>query len=162
MRKIILAFILILSLVSAEDFLGEDSHSGFVKIDKDSDIFYWLFRSRTDKTNDPLVIWLSGGPGCSSSLALFAENGPFSVNKSSLNLTKNNFSWNQNSNLVFVDQPVGTGLSYADPAHPSPYCKNMSDVANDFYYALKELYQNPNGCFNMVGITGAHPLFVFG
>lgn len=38
----------------------------------------------------------------------------------------------------------------------------MDEVAADFYYALKELYLNPNGCFNKVGITGDHPLFVFG
>lgn len=38
----------------------------------------------------------------------------------------------------------------------------MDEVAADFYVALKELYQNPNGCFNKIGITGNHPLFVFG
>jgi len=65
--------------------------------------------------------------------------------------------------VIFVDQPVGTGLSYADPNYkPNPYCTNMSDVAKDFYYALKELYFNPNGCFFKVGITGDKPLFVFG
>jgi len=38
----------------------------------------------------------------------------------------------------------------------------MDEVATDFYNALKELYNNPNGCFNKIGITGDHPLFVFG
>lgn len=64
--------------------------------------------------------------------------------------------------MIFVDQPVGTGMSYADPTHPSPYCKNMEEVANDFYYALTELYTKPDGCFKKIGITGDKPLFVFG
>lgn len=38
----------------------------------------------------------------------------------------------------------------------------MDDVANDFYNALIELYNNPKGCFSILGITGNHPLFIFG
>jgi carboxypeptidase C (cathepsin A) len=38
----------------------------------------------------------------------------------------------------------------------------MSDVANDFYYGLNELYNKNEGCFKQLGITGDHPLFVFG
>lgn len=78
-------------------------------------------------------------------------------------IVKNNHTWVKHYNVLFVDQPVGTGLSYADPNYsPSPYCKNMDDVARDFYYALKELYFNNNGCFKQIGITGDKPLYVFG
>eukprot|EP00178_Gracilaria_changii_P027583 TRINITY_DN8909_c0_g1_i1.p1 TRINITY_DN8909_c0_g1~~TRINITY_DN8909_c0_g1_i1.p1 ORF type:complete len:186 (-),score=1.00 TRINITY_DN8909_c0_g1_i1:381-938(-) len=38
----------------------------------------------------------------------------------------------------------------------------MDLLATDFYNALKELYQNSNGCFNKLGITGDSPLIVFG
>jgi carboxypeptidase C (cathepsin A) len=65
-------------------------------------MFYWLFHSRRSRDNDPLVMWLTGGPGCSSETALFYENGPFSLNDD-LSLKNNTFSWNQVSNLVFVD-----------------------------------------------------------
>jgi len=56
-------------------------------------------------------VWLTGGPGCSSMLALFYENGPYNIKKD-LSLTINPYSWNSFANLLFVDQPVGTGFSY--------------------------------------------------
>jgi cathepsin A (carboxypeptidase C) len=57
-----------------------------------------------------LTVWLTGGPGCASELAIFYENGPFTINED-LTLKKNEYSWNNNSNMLFVDQPVGTGYS---------------------------------------------------
>jgi len=70
-------------------------------------MFYWHFESRSDPSTDPLVIWLSGGPGSSSLVNLFLENGPFSI-LDDLTLIKNIYSWNNKANLVFVDQPLGT------------------------------------------------------
>jgi len=95
-----------------EIFLNETYHTGFINISDSSDIFYWYFPSLNDPKNDPLVFWLTGGPGCSSIVALFYENGPFKI-LNDLNLDKNNFTWSNNSNIVFVDQPVGTGYSRA-------------------------------------------------
>ena len=57
-------------------------------------MFFWLFKSRSNLDLDPLVVWLTGGPGCASEIAIFGENGPFSVNDD-LSLKRNNFSWNE-------------------------------------------------------------------
>ena len=73
-------------------------------------MFYWLFRSRRDPDSDPVVMWLTGGPGCSSETALFYENGPFGLNDD-LSLFNNTNSWTDVANVVWVDQPVGTGFS---------------------------------------------------
>ena len=56
-------------------------------------MFYFFFESRKDKT-DPVVIWLTGGPGCGSELALFYENGPFKI-ANNLSLVWNNFGWDK-------------------------------------------------------------------
>jgi len=80
-------------------------------------------RSRGDKDNDPLVFWLTGGPGCSSELAVFFENGPWKINED-LSLSKNPYSWNEHSNIVFVDQPVGTGFSNIPDSKPEDYDTN--------------------------------------
>lgn len=56
-------------------------------------MFYLFFESRHSKS-DPVVIWLTGGPGCSSELALFYENGPFVISKN-LSLAWNDYGWDQ-------------------------------------------------------------------
>lgn len=56
-------------------------------------MFYFFFESRTNNS-DPVVIWLSGGPGCSSSVALFYENGPFTISDD-LSLSWNDFGWDK-------------------------------------------------------------------
>lgn len=77
--------------------------TGFVSIDDNKDdMFYWLFDSRSAPTTDPLVLWLTGGPGCASEVALFYENGPYQFNEDST-LKSNEYSWNQVSNLLYVD-----------------------------------------------------------
>ena len=124
---------LVLSVSCADIFLNEDHYPGFVNVtDKGDDLFFWLFKSRSDKSNDPLVFWLTGGPGCSSVMAVFTENGPFQVG-SDLNLTRNEYSWNSEANMVFVDQPVGTGFSKGSVLD---YATSEDVIASDFYTFL--------------------------
>lgn len=59
-------------------------------------------------------------------------------------IKQNNYTWANRYNLLFVDQPVGTGLSYADTnTGVNPFVKSMDgnlhfilEVAADFYRAL--------------------------
>lgn len=93
-------------------------------------MFYWLFKSETENTKKPLIIFLAGGPGvliflyikkvliiflklfkCSSELSVFGGNGPYRVNQN-LTLEKNEDSWIKVANVLFVDQPIGTGYSF--------------------------------------------------
>lgn len=110
-------------------------YSGYFSISgSDKKYFYWLFESRNDPSSDPTVMWLTGGPGCSSMLALFAENGPCSVNSDGATTSNNTFSWNTRANLLYVDQPPGTGFSQGTYDH------NEAGVADDMYAFLQALF----------------------
>lgn len=94
--------------------LGVDNtkqYSGYLDVNDDAHLFYWFFESRNDPENDPVIIWLNGGPGCSSLTGLFFELGPASIDEN-LKPVHNPWSWNNNASVIFLDQPVGTGFSY--------------------------------------------------
>ncbi len=59
----------------------------------------------------PWVVYLQGGPGNSSQVGNLMGAGPLAL--SGEGLTTNIYSWLDSSSLLFVDQPVGSGLSYA-------------------------------------------------
>jgi len=102
--------------VTARDMSGVGpetvtNFAGYVTVNKTRNLFYWFFESRSDPANDPFILWMTGGPGCSGQLALFVENGPYHVDANQ-QVTLNPNSWNTKANILFIDQPVGTGFSY--------------------------------------------------
>lgn len=80
---------------------------------------------------------MTGGPGCSGMLALLKENGPYNIDKES-NLTINEYSWNNNANIIFIDQPVGAGFSYSDNKYDAIHSE--TEMANDVYQFLKGFF----------------------
>jgi serine carboxypeptidase-like clade 4 len=127
-----------------ENGYGPDNvtqHSGYItvngSVDNGAHLFYWMFESRNKPATDPLIMWLTGGPGCSSELALFYENGPYTLDDN-LNLAINPYSWNSFANMIFVDQPVGTGFSYADSVFD--YVIDEAGVAQDMWVFLQQFF----------------------
>jgi len=114
--------------------LGVDKvkqYSGYLDDEEeDKHLFYWFFESRNDPKNDPVVLWLNGGPGCSSLMGLFMELGPSSINKK-LGVDYNPFSWNSNASVIFLDQPVNVGYSYS-----SGSVSNTVAAGKDIYALL--------------------------
>lgn len=51
-------------------------------------------------------------------IGLATGNGPFSFDGNSTNLIRNPHSWTQLGNVLYVDQPVGTGFSTASNPYP--------------------------------------------
>eukprot|EP01123_Difflugia_compressa_P013788 TRINITY_DN6622_c0_g1_i1.p1 TRINITY_DN6622_c0_g1~~TRINITY_DN6622_c0_g1_i1.p1 ORF type:complete len:431 (-),score=75.01 TRINITY_DN6622_c0_g1_i1:183-1475(-) len=119
--------------------------SGYITVpgpknDNGTHLFYWFFESRNAPSTSPFIIWLTGGPGCSSMVALFYENGPYTLKGSTLSI--NPYSWNTVSNILWIDQPVGTGYSYADSF--SDYVGDEKAVAEDLYQFIQQFFkQNP-------------------
>lgn len=58
-----------------------------------SNLFFWYFPAQNGRPDAPTVLWLQGGPGGSSLMGNFVENGPFAVNQD-LTLSLRNTSWN--------------------------------------------------------------------
>jgi carboxypeptidase C (cathepsin A) len=65
--------------------------------------FFWFFEARKDPLNAPLSIWMNGGPGSSSMLGLFVENGPCYVNADSNSTYLNEWSWNNEGQLTGIE-----------------------------------------------------------
>ncbi|CAN6606981.1 vacuolar serine-type carboxypeptidase Atg42p [Trichomonascus vanleenenianus] len=119
--------------------LGVDSvnqYAGYVDVagGKNS-LFYWFFESRNDPANDPIMLWLNGGPGCSSFKGTFFVNGP-SYLDGNLTLHKNPYAWNDNCSVIYVDSPAGTGMSIA---HESVL--EDSQVGSQIYRFLETFFE---------------------
>ncbi|TBU28169.1 serine carboxypeptidase [Dichomitus squalens] len=88
------------------------AYTGYIDVQA-RHLFFYFFESRRDPDADDVVFWTNGGPGGSSSLGLFMELGPCRV--TSPNSTEfHPQSWNEYSNIFFIDQPVDVGFSYAE------------------------------------------------
>ncbi|KAJ7035170.1 alpha/beta-hydrolase [Mycena alexandri] len=104
-------------------------------------LFFWAFEKvngsltgAADST-DPWIIWLNGGPGDSSLQGLMTENGPIYVN-GDYSIVNNNYGWSQLADVVWVDQPVGTGYSTSDT---ESYVANEGQMAEDFVGFLSNM-----------------------
>eukprot|EP00026_Physarum_polycephalum_P009730 Phypoly_transcript_09864.p1 GENE.Phypoly_transcript_09864~~Phypoly_transcript_09864.p1 ORF type:complete len:434 (+),score=38.22 Phypoly_transcript_09864:38-1339(+) len=89
--------------------------SGYITVDKahNRNLFYWFVESQQNPKTDPVVVWFQGGPGCSSLIGLFTENGPFVPNFQG-GLDINPLSWNRIANVLYVEAPAGVGFSFSD------------------------------------------------
>lgn len=83
-----------------------------------------------------MIIWLTGGPGCSSTLALLTENGPCSVNPDGETTTINPYSWTETAHVLWLDQPAGVGYSYGSETDA-----NEKMVSEDAYYFLQGFFK---------------------
>lgn len=70
-----------LSQVPSENFLGIQSHAGFLTVKEEygSNMFFWFFPAETPLKTTPWIIWLQGGPGYSSMYGLFNLVGPLRI-----------------------------------------------------------------------------------
>ncbi|KAH9913665.1 Alpha/Beta hydrolase protein [Fomitopsis serialis] len=93
-------------------------YTGYLDVDYGAKhLFFYFFESRREPETDDVMMWINGGPGCSSSMGLLMELGPCQIDMTGTShnrTTWNPYSWNAEANIFFLDQPVGVGFSYAD------------------------------------------------
>ncbi|KAE9555887.1 hypothetical protein FO519_000867 [Halicephalobus sp. NKZ332] len=100
---------------------------------------YLLFESKSDPSTDPLIVWYSGGPGCSGISEVFQEHAPFYVTGDGGSLFENVFGWNAKANFLIVDSPIGVGFSF-DSNNMSYSEADDSQTAQQNYVALKDFF----------------------
>ncbi|CAN6240219.1 unnamed protein product [Urochloa humidicola] len=98
--------------------VGFRHYAGYVDVGSGGSgkaLFYWFFEAEREPEKKPLMLWLNGGPGCSSvAYGAAQELGPFLVRGYGANLTRNAYAWNKAVNLLFLEAPVGVGFSYTN------------------------------------------------
>ncbi|KAI3789093.1 hypothetical protein L2E82_01880 [Cichorium intybus] len=135
--------LLVKTLPGFPDDLPFTLETGYIGVGESDDVqlFYYFIESEGDPENDPLMLWLTGGPGCSALSGLLYEIGPFTINYANFTLEKpmlkiNPQSWTKVANIIFLDQPAGSGFSYAKT--PEAYITNDTLASIHAYHFLRK------------------------
>lgn len=141
--------------------------SGYLPINftTGSSIFYAFYEAQkpiSPLSQTPLLIWLQGGPGCSSMYGNFLELGPWRLNhsttdpesRSSFVLEPNPGAWNRIFGILFLDNPIGSGYSIA--ARPEEIPRNVNSVAKHLYIAITRFINSDPTSFK------SRPVYVAG
>lgn len=117
-------------------------YAGYVTVNEKNGraLFYWFYEASTLPEQKPLVLWLNGGPGCSSvGYGATQEIGPFIVDTEGHALKLNPYAWNKEANMLFLESPVGVGFSYSNTT--TEYNSLGDDfTANDAYSFLQKWF----------------------
>ncbi|XP_047322231.1 serine carboxypeptidase-like 51 [Impatiens glandulifera] len=125
---------------------------GYVQVRPRAHMFWWYYKSpfRIEHPNKPwpIILWLQGGPGGSGvAIGNFEEFGPLDTN-----LKPRNSTWLRKADLLFVDNPVGTGFSFVEDE--KLLVKTDEEAATDLTTLLK-------GLFNKNKALQNSPLHIF-
>jgi carboxypeptidase C (cathepsin A) len=126
-------------LEETESDPGFLQYSGYLDIGQGKHIFYWYVESKSNPSNDPVVLWTNGGPGCSGLIGYGVEMGPFYVS-SDMKLIPRLQSWNNIANILYIEQPVGVGFSYSDSGDEHLHSDD-AHAAHDNYHVILEFFK---------------------
>ncbi|XVF15405.1 hypothetical protein REPUB_Repub09cG0150300 [Reevesia pubescens] len=151
------SFSTITSLPGFCDSLPFRLETGYIGVG-DVEFFYYFIESESNPAEDPLILWLTGGPGCSALSGIFLEIGPLQFNMVEYNgslptFALNPYSWTKVANIIFLDAPVGTGFSYSRTLQG--FMTGDTKFANDGYNFLRKwLQSHPKFIRNPLYIAG--------
>ena len=103
--------------------------------------FHYIFHEADyNPDRKPLVLWLNGGPGCSSLSGWASEHGPMKMDKTG-KFQLNEYSWHLAANMIYLESPGNVGFSYIDS--DMEYEKQINDdiTANDNFNALLDFFK---------------------
>ncbi|GKU96249.1 hypothetical protein SLEP1_g9503 [Rubroshorea leprosula] len=135
--------------------VGFQQYSGYVTVDekKQKALFYYFAEAEVDPASKPLVLWLNGGPGCSSlGVGAFSENGPFKP--SGPFLVKNEYSWNKEANMLYLETPIGVGFSYSTDSSSNESVNDMTTARDNLVFLQNWFIKFPHYRNRSLFITG--------
>ncbi|KIR43274.1 carboxypeptidase [Cryptococcus deuterogattii 99/473] len=123
--------------------LGE-IYSGLIPIDynNQSEALFFVFQPKLGEPSEDITIWFNGGPGCSSLGGWLQENGRWTWQPGTLQPALNPYSWVNLTNMLWVEQPIGTGFSRGTPKSTT-----QEETAQDFIKWFKN-FQDVFGISN--------------
>ncbi|TYJ26542.1 hypothetical protein E1A91_A07G126900v1 [Gossypium mustelinum] len=131
-------------------------YSGYVTVDSKAGraLFYYFAESPNNSSTNPLVLWLNGGPECSSLIGAMKELGPFRVNNDGETLFRNNFAWNNVANVIFLESPAGVGFSYSNTSSDYQHTGDKSTARDAYIFLINWLERFPQYKTRNFYITG--------
>ncbi|XP_022885604.1 serine carboxypeptidase-like 18 [Olea europaea var. sylvestris] len=134
--------------------------TGYIGVGRNDEVqlFYYFIESENNPQNDPLLLWITGGPGCSGLSSLVYEIGPFTFDVTNFDgnipaILLNPYSWTKVANIIFIDWPAGTGFSYANTSEGYSNSDTKS-VKDNYTFLRKWLLSHPLFIKNRLYLAG--------
>uniref|UniRef100_A0A1D1YE42 Serine carboxypeptidase-like 40 n=1 Tax=Anthurium amnicola TaxID=1678845 RepID=A0A1D1YE42_9ARAE len=124
-----------------------DQYAGYVTVDPKTGraLFYYFVESPQDAHTKPLVLWLNGGPGCSSlGYGAMEELGPFRVKSDGKTLFRNEYAWNNVANVLFLESPAGVGFSYSNTTSDYDLSGDKRTASDAYVFLVNWLERFPH------------------
>ncbi|KAF5388045.1 hypothetical protein D9615_000707 [Tricholomella constricta] len=102
-----------------------------------SHLYFVMIKNRRIADKRRIMFWFNGGPGCSSFDGLMMEVGPWRMDgNGGFKVVEG--GWEEYTTMVYVDQPAGTGFSYASTDR---FVHTLDEASVQFLEFLRNFYQ---------------------
>ncbi len=119
--------------------LPSKQYSGYLPVGRTKQLHYWLVEAENAPDSAPLVLWLNGGPGCSSLDGFIYEHGPFRTDPDDpTKLVRFAHTWAQHAHMLYLEAPAGVGFSYSTDA--ADYRTDDDQTASDSAEAMQAFF----------------------
>ena len=127
-------------VTSLPDYSYESElYSGYLNVSEIKK-FHYMFNIAPDSENKPLVLWLNGGPGCSSLDGWANEHGPMTLDDEG-HFKLNNYSWHNEANMIYLESPGNVGFSYINSTAKEDLYVDDNTTAKDNLQALLSFFE---------------------
>ncbi|CAI9786819.1 unnamed protein product [Fraxinus pennsylvanica] len=134
--------------------------TGYIGVGENDEtqLFYYFVESANNPKTDPLLLWITGGPGCSGLSSLVYEIGPLSFDVTNFDgslpsIILNPHSWTKVANIIFIDWPAGTGFSYSNTSK-GYYSSDTKSAKDNYTFLRKWLLNHPMFIKNRLYVAG--------